>query len=94
MKKKLKKLTPRQWCRVGWGISGLGGVLIVVGGLLSRPLEPHPLLWVGVVLFLAGVVFNLFKVRCPQCGCFLAVHGKVFPDYCPKCGAKLEEEKL
>lgn len=93
MKKKLKKLTPRQWCRVGWGISGLGGVLIVVGGLLSRPLEPHPLLWVGGVLFLAGVVFNLFKVRCPQCGCFLAVHGKVFPDYCPRCGAKLEQDE-
>lgn len=88
-----KKWTPRRWCRLGWGISGLGVVLIVAAGLLSRPLEPHPLLWVGVALFLAGVVFNVFKVRCPACGCFLAVHAKVFPEYCPKCGAKLEEEK-
>lgn len=88
-----KEWTPRRWCRLGWGISGLGAVLVLVEGLLSRPLEPHPLLWVGAGLFLAGVVFNVFKVRCPACGCFLAVHAKVFPDHCPKCGAKLEQDE-
>lgn len=88
-----KKWTLRQWGRVGWGISGLGAVLIVVGGLLSRSLEPHPLLWIGAALFLAGEAFNVLTLRCPKCGCFLAVHGKVFPDYCPKCGAKLDEDE-
>lgn len=88
-----KEWTLRQWCRLGWGISGLGAVLVLVGGLMSRPLEPHPLLWVGVALFLAGVVFNVLKIRCPKCGCFLAVHAKVFPDHCPKCGAKLEQDE-
>ena len=88
-----KKLTPRQWCRIGCGISGLGFVPILVGGALSRSLAPHPLLWVGVVLFLAGVVFNILKVRCPECGCYLAFHGKVFPDCCPRCGAMLVEDE-
>ena len=88
-----KKLTPRQWCRIGCGISGLGFVPILVGGALSRSLEPHPLLWVGVVLFLAGVVFNVLKVRCPECGCYLAFQVKRMPEYCPKCGAKLDEDE-
>lgn len=87
-----KKWTPRRWCRLGWGISGLGIVLVLVGGLLSRPLEPHPLLWVGVVLFLAGVVFTVWKARCPECGCYLAFQVKGMPEYCPRCGVKLEQD--
>lgn len=89
-----KKLTLRQWCRIGGGISVVGILLtLVAGGLLSRPLQPHPLLWVGVVLFLAGVVLTVFKARCPKCGCYLAFQVKHMPEYCPQCGAKLEQDE-
>lgn len=88
-----KKLTPRQWCRIGCGVSGLGFAPILVGGALSRSLEPHPLLWVGVALFLAGVVLTVFKARCPKCGCYLAFQVKRMPQYCPECGAKLDEDE-
>lgn len=90
-----KKPGLRQWCRIGGGISAVGILLILVaGGLLSRPLEPHPLLWVGVVLFLAGVVLTVFKARCPKCGCYLAFQVKRMPEYCPQCGAKLEQDEV
>lgn len=88
-----KKLTLRQWCALGGVIAGLGAVLVMVGGQLSRPLEVHVLVWIGAAVVLAGVLLAAVKVRCPKCGCFLVLQVRNIPEYCPQCGAKLDEDE-
>ena len=67
----------------------LGVAIVVVGGIFSKPLQPHWLMWVGVAVFLFSFVYRLLKVRCPHCGSSL-LSCRVLPEYCPDCGKKLE----
>ena len=66
----------------------LGVAIVVVGGMLSKPLQPHWLLWVGIAVFLAAPVYRLLKIRCPHCGSRM-LSCKVLPKYCPDCGKEL-----
>ena len=66
-----------------------GVAIVVVGGILSKPLQPHWLLWVGVAVFLSSFVYRLLIIRCPHCGSSL-LSCRVLPEYCPDCGKKLE----
>ena len=67
----------------------LGGAIIVVGGICSKPLQPHWLMWVGVVVFLSSFVYRLLKVQCPHCGSKL-LGCRVITKHCPDCGKELE----
>lgn len=82
----------RRLSRIGGWITLLGFALALLGALFSRPLEPHPLLLAGAVVFLGGTVFRAAVSRCPQCGCHLAFFCKTLPDRCPKCGAELDQD--
>lgn len=67
--------------------AGVG--IIVIGGTLSKSLQPHWLLWAGIVVFLASFLYRLLKVKCPHCadkllGC------RVIPKHCPNCGKELD----
>ena len=66
----------------------LGFVIIVIGGIFSKPLQPHWLMWVGIVVFFAGPVYRLLKIRCPHCGSKL-LSCRVLPKCCPDCGKEL-----
>lgn len=88
-----KKRTLRQWCALSGAIAGLGAVLALVGGQRDSPPEAQILIWIGAAVVLAGVALAAVKVRCPKCGCFLVFQVRNMPKYCPKCGAKLDEEE-
>lgn len=65
-----------------------GVAIIVVGGMFSIPLQPHWLIWVGIVVLLASFLYRLLKIKCPHCadkllGC------RVIPKHCPNCGKEL-----
>ena len=66
----------------------LGVAIVVVGGMLSKPLQPHWLLWVGIAVFLAAPVYRLLKIQCPHCGSRM-LSCQVLPKYCPDCGKEL-----
>lgn len=66
----------------------LGAAIVVTGGIFSKPLQPHWLIWVGVGIFLASPVYRLLTVRCPHCGSRM-LSCKVLPKYCPDCGKEL-----
>lgn len=69
-------------------------MMIGVGiGLLCLTLLDHEVLFVlvailGIVVFIAGVVFNLIKVRCPHCDSYL---GRVNGPKCPFCGRDINK---
>ena len=67
----------------------LGGAIIVIGGICSKPLQPHWLMWVGIAVFLAAPIYRLLTIRCPHCGSSL-LSCSVLPEFCPDCGKKLE----
>lgn len=67
----------------------LGAAIIMVGNLFSEPLQPHWLIWIGIVVFLASPVYRLLKIRCPHCGSRM-LSCRVFPKCCPDCGAELK----
>ena len=66
-----------------------GVAIVVVGGILSEPLQPHWLMWVGVAVFLSSFAYRLLKIRCPHCGSKL-LGCRVMPKHCPDCGKELE----
>ena len=69
-------------------------MMIGVGiGMLGMALLNHKVLSVlaailGISVFIAGVVFNLIKVRCPHCDTYL---GRTAGPKCPFCGNDLNK---
>jgi hypothetical protein len=69
-------------------------MMIGVGiGMLGMALLDHKVLSVlaailGIAVFIAGVVFNLIKVRCPHCDTYL---GRATGPKCPFCGNDLNK---
>ena len=45
---------------------------------------------IGVAIILLTLVYSLLAFRCPHCDSYLHTRGR-FPDYCPRCGEKLEK---
>lgn len=85
-----KDLTILQKSRIHAGLFLAGVALIVIGGILSDPLEFHWLIWVGLLLFLGSAVYRLTAIRCPHCGSNMA-SCRYLPKCCPDCGKALDE---
>ena len=66
----------------------LGVAIVVIGGILGKPLQPHWLMWVGLAVFLSSPLYQLLKIRCPHCGSKL-LSCRTLPQYCPDCGKEL-----
>ena len=66
-----------------------GVAIVAIGRIFSKPLHPHWLMWIGVIVFLSSFVYRLMKVRCPHCGSNL-LSCRVLPEHCPDCGKELE----
>lgn len=43
----------------------------------------------GIIITVAGVIYGICFVRCPNCKKQLPLQG-IWIDYCPKCGEKLD----
>ena len=67
----------------------LGVAIVVIGGIFSEPLNPHWLMWIGVVVFLSSFGYRLLYIHCPNCNDIWAGMPSI-PEYCPKCGKKIE----
>lgn len=61
----------------------IAGLLILLFGDANRIL-----FFLGAAVMAAGLVFDLIKYRCPYC---LSHLGRYAPDYCPRCGMKIDE---
>ena len=68
----------------------LGVAIVVVGGIFSKPLQPHWLMWGGLAVFLSSFVYRLAKVRCPHCGSPFRLRGGI-PKHCPNCGKYIDK---
>ena len=67
----------------------LGVAIVVIGGIFSEPPNPHWLMWIGVVVFLSSFGYRLLYIHCPHCNDLWAGMPAI-PEYCPKCGKKIE----
>jgi hypothetical protein len=87
----MKKMTLNLHMRVISALYWSGIVITFIGSIISEPLNPHWLFWIGIVVFLASPVYRLFTIRCPHCGSNL-FSCKVMPEYCPDCGKELAQQ--
>lgn len=83
-----RKMTIHDHVRIHTILFVLGVVIVVIGGFFSQPLQPHWLLWVGVIIFLSSFIYRVFAIKCPHCGSGL-YSCRELPTYCPDCGEKL-----
>ena len=83
-----RPLTLHDHVRIHTILFVLGAAIIVIGSTFSEPLNPHWLMWVGIVIFLSSPAYRLLKIKCPHCGSKL-LSCQVMPKYCPDCGNEL-----
>jgi len=82
----MKNLTVRQHSTVAMCLHLLGAGVIFLGGGLF---ESVGILLTGITVFIASLIYRLYFIRCPHCGDnWLGL--KTMPDYCPKCGNKID----
>ena len=84
--------------KIGWWIStmlfDIGIILLAQSGWESRGYWLHPLLELGLIFLLPGIVIGLFTQRCPFCGKFLGIFffaGK--KGFCPCCGTEFNDSE-
>ena len=87
--RRLKKLTLKQHCAITTSLFWAGVAIVVLGSNVSEPMASHPLLWIGVAVFLSSYVYRLIFIHCPYCGDKWLTTTPP-PEYCPKCGKKVE----
>lgn len=84
--------------KIGYWVStvllDIGIILLAQSGWESRGYWLHPLLELGVLFLLPGIVVGFFTQRCPFCGKFLGIFfftGN--KEFCPYCGAEFDKIK-
>ena len=87
--RQFRKLGPRKCRRISLALAWIGVILAVADILAGERLGTNLLLWIGVGVFVIGVVFGGATVRCPQCGELLMGH-RPFPKVCPNCQWKIK----
>ena len=87
---KLKKQKIGYW--VSTVLLDIGIILLAQSGWESRGYWLHPLLALGLVFLLPGIIIGILTQRCPFCGKFLGIlffAGK--KEFCPFCGAEFDD---
>lgn len=69
---------------------GLGVVIILA--LLGGVFEKLWLCWSALGIFAADLIQQMLFDRCPDCGEWFNFRAKE-PDFCPRCGKNLKENK-
>lgn len=87
---KLKKQKIGYW--VSTVLLDIGIILLTQSGWESRGYWLRPLLELGLVFLLPGIIIGILTQRCPFCGKFLGIlffAGK--KEFCPFCGAEFDD---
>ena len=75
---------PEKNLNISWVIIGIGTLLALIGAMITREYRVDFLVWTGLLVIIAGVIYHLATVRCPYCGHSLAGY-RPLPKTCPKC---------
>ncbi len=81
---------PEKNLNVSWVIIGIGTLLALIGAMITREYRVNFLVWTGLLVIIAGVIYHLATVRCPYCGHSLAGY-RPLPKTCPKCQKTFED---
>lgn len=80
----MNRWKPRQVRKIMWILYGLGVLIALVGMALSSV----PVMVIGLVVLVSGIVFYFLFYRCPHCGRYL---DRSTGEFCPYCGARVNE---
>lgn len=69
-----------------WIAFGAGLLLLAMAAGLSF----GPLVAAGAIVILAGMIQAAVFYRCPHCGASLLDVRGAIPEYCPRCGGRLD----
>ena len=83
----MKKLTPKMVNRICWILWAVGA-LVAFLGTVGEPDSPV-LCITGILVMFVGILFRFIFFRCPACGAYL---DRGMPQYCPRCGKKLDTD--
>ena len=80
-----------------WRIIAAGLLIFMLGVMAGRFVHHHRtaviltlvLVFVGLIVLIAAVVYATLRLRCPGCDAALNCRGGK-PDFCPHCGKKLD----
>lgn len=67
----------------------IGAIVFATGCWLSEFGYIHPVVWIGFLLILLGILWCFVFVKCPHCGSGL-YYMRHIPAYCPDCGKQLD----
>ena len=80
----MKKVSPVKALVVGSILQGIGVIVCIAGALFA------PLLIVGALMFIGGIIYEIIYFRCPYCGSMLGPRGRHdwnhVPGFCRECG--------
>lgn len=83
-----RKLTIREKSRIQALLFLSGAAIITLGSFLSEPLEFHPLIWVGLIIFFSSPIYRMTAIKRPHCGSSM-LSCRQLPKHCPDCGKEL-----
>ena len=72
----------KAWCCVGIMMLGVG-LMMTSLAFLKTPALVYLFLFIGIAVFIGGIVLHYAIVRCPHCGSHL---GRIYGPRCPYCG--------
>ena len=84
----LKNLPFNTHLNIHYAACFIGAVIMMLGCYISQPLTLHPIVYAGMVILAAGLVWRILFVKCPHCGNGL-YNCRSLPKHCPDCGEKL-----
>lgn len=68
MREKLESLSFKLRLYIHYGLCVAGSLLIMLGSQGSNPSLLHPVVIIGMLTLIAGLVFRVLYVKCPHCG--------------------------
>ena len=88
MNQKLEALSFRHRLYIHYGLCAAGSILMMAGSQGSDASILHPVVIIGIILLICGLVYRILYVKCPHCGDGL-YQSHTGLKTCPDCGKDL-----